>query len=359
MPRHNEFTNSQMRDMIVIYVEERFSGRAAKRRYEELYPNRRQPSHTLFAALFRRLGESGSFKPAHRNGRNIERVVDQEEDILDRVEEDPEISIRRLSVATGVSRNSVSTVLHTQQLRCFHFTPVQNLLPPDFVMRQTFCERILEIHNRDHTFIGRIAFTDEATFTRRGVFNWRNSHVWSEENPHVIKEHHFQHEFSINVWCGIIGNCILGPVALPDRLNGAGYLNFLQNHLPEVLEEVPLNIRQRMWFQHDGAPAHNAIIARHHLNHEFPRRWIGRGSEFPWPARSPDLNPLDFYFWGHIKEIVYAGAPPNTREELWERIQNAGQQIRNNFHSFPVLQNFIVRLRKCVEMNGGHVEHLL
>ncbi|KAJ8956900.1 hypothetical protein NQ318_014318, partial [Aromia moschata] len=28
-----------------------------------------------------------------------------------------------------------------------------------------------------------ILFTDEATFTRRGVFNWRNNHLWDSENP--------------------------------------------------------------------------------------------------------------------------------------------------------------------------------
>ncbi|CAG9840654.1 unnamed protein product [Diabrotica balteata] len=55
-------------------------------------------------------------------------------------------------------------------------------------------------------------FTDEATFTRREVFNWRNSDYWEEENPHAIKARHFQHEFKLNIWCGIIGDQLLGPM---------------------------------------------------------------------------------------------------------------------------------------------------
>jgi len=34
-------------------------------------------------------------------------------------------------------------------------------------------------------------------------------------------------------------------------------------------------------------------------------RWIGRGGPIPWPPRSPDLNSLDFFFWGYLKETVY------------------------------------------------------
>ena len=77
------------------------------------------------------------------------------------------------------------------------------------------------------------------------------------------------------------------------------------NMLPPVLENVSLAIWQIMWLQHDGAPAHFCIIVRQHLNIIFPRRWIGHGGPVAWPARSPDLNPLDFYLWGQLKSIVY------------------------------------------------------
>lgn len=43
---------------------------------------------------------------------------------------------------------------------------------------------------------------------------------------------------------------------LPSKLTGNFYLNFLRETLNEILEDVRLNIRQNMWYQHDGAPAH-------------------------------------------------------------------------------------------------------
>jgi hypothetical protein len=60
----------------------------------------------------------------------------------------------------------------------------------------------------------------------------------------------------------------------------------------------------RMWYQHDGCPAHNAIVARNVLSIDFSGRWIGRGGPRTWPARSPDLTPLDF-LWGILMDIAY------------------------------------------------------
>ncbi|EZA46824.1 hypothetical protein X777_01144 [Ooceraea biroi] len=56
-----------------------------------------------------------------------------------------------------------------------------------------------------------------------------------------------------------------------------------------------------MWYQHGGCPAHNARVAPTVLHETFPEHWIGRGGHISWPARSPDLNPLDF-FVGNVKE---------------------------------------------------------
>ena len=56
---------------------------------------------------------------------------------------------------------------------------------------------------------------------------------------------------------------------LPDRLNGEAYANFLRLELPALLEDVPLNVRRNMWFQHNGAPPHNSILARRTLKRVY------------------------------------------------------------------------------------------
>jgi len=131
-------------------------------------------------------------------------------------------------------------------------------------------------------------FTDDAGFTRDGINNTNNSHRSSAKKPHAIVERNSQHRFSVNVWCGVIDNQLIGPAVLPNRLTGRAHVDFLQNELPLFLEEVPLPKRVRMIFQHDEAPAHYSRLVTHHLNVTFTERWIGRGGHVQWPP-SPQI----------------------------------------------------------------------
>jgi len=42
------------------------------------------------------------------------------------------------------------------------------------------------------------------------------------------------------VWCGVIGDQMIGPYIFPQCLTGDVYANFLQGELPALLEDVPL-----------------------------------------------------------------------------------------------------------------------
>lgn len=358
MPRHNDFSTSEMRDMICVFAQTNFSGLAAARRYLQLYPNRRQPNHKLFRNLYNRLGETGSFRTQRHNSATKTISVEQEEEVLVRISENPDMSTRRLRAATGIRQPSIWRILHKEKLHPYHFTPVQNLLPQDLPARLRFAQFLHDKQNADRNFLDKILFTDEATFTRRGVFNRRNNHLWDSENPHAIRERHFQHEFKINIWCGVISDFFIGPFELPPNLNGPLYLNFLEQNLNELLEDVPLDLRQNMWFLQDGATPHFFLPVREYLNDNFPHRWIGRGSEFPWPPRSPDLNPLDFSIWSDMKAIVYKERI-NSREELWQKIQEAANVIKNNPQIlFNIRRSLRKRIEKCIEVDGGHFEQL-
>jgi hypothetical protein len=65
-------------------------------------------------------------------------------------------------------------------------------------------------------------------FTRDGIFNFHNVHIWAHANPHTIREAKHQTTFSINVWAGIVGDRLIGPVRLPARLTGRMYREFLE-----------------------------------------------------------------------------------------------------------------------------------
>ena len=227
----------------------------------------------------------------------------------------------------------------------------------DFENRVRFCQWFLQQVHNDNCFLQKVLFTDEATFTNFGQINLRNMHYWAPENPHWMREVDHQRQWSVNVWCGILGNQLIGPYFIDEQLTGQKYSNFLSEILPTLLENVPFNIRIQMWYQHDGCPAHYAHVARQTLNRLFPNQWIGRGGEFPWPARSPDLTPLDYFLWGILKDTVYR-APPTTAENMKQRIREAcimldADTIQN------AVSSLVYRLHHCINVNGYHFEHLL
>lgn len=226
------------------------------------------------------------------------------------------------------AQTTVWRVLHDQQLHPYHLLKVQAMGPEDYLPRRRFCRLWLQQELRQPNFGRYVLFTDEACFTKDGYFNSRNSHIWDEGNPHAIAIHRDQHHFSINIWCGIVDEHIIGPYLLPPRLDGHVYGQFLQHVLPELLENVPLNIRANMWFQHDGAPAHFSLRVRQYLDERFPNRWIGRGGPVHWPARSPDLTPLDYFLWGHLKALVYETPVPN-QQELLGRVMAASAYVQD------------------------------
>jgi len=76
----------------------------------------------------------------------------------------------------------------------------------------------------------------------------------------------------VNVWCGLLGNKLIGPLVFDNNLMGNTYEVFLRNELPGLLEDIPLMIRSQIYCQHDGAPPHYTQHVREYLNESFPNR---------------------------------------------------------------------------------------
>lgn len=101
---------------------------------------------------------------------------------------------------------------------------------------------------------------------------------------------------------------------------------------------------------HDGCPAHNTAQVAQYLNNVFrPQKW---------PARSPDLNLLDFFYWGFIKNNFFKGQEIVNVEELRNKILEVSGTI-----TVDVLRRvgttFYNRFGFCLAVNGGHFEQPL
>lgn len=65
------------------------------------------------------------------------------------------------------------------------------------------------------------------------------------------------------------------------------------------MDNLPLMENREIYFQHDGAPAHNAAIILNCLNENFGDKWIANNGPIRWPTRPPDITPLDFFIGGY------------------------------------------------------------
>ncbi|GFV13343.1 uncharacterized protein TNCV_4392871 [Trichonephila clavipes] len=97
-------------------------------------------------------------------------------------------------------------------------------------------------------------------FSREGIFNTHNSHSWAAANPHVTRTRAAQDRFLVNVWAGILGDHLIGPYILPDRLTGPRYLIFLEQVL------------QSYWTAH--------VTPLRLVLHVVPARWSPRTFQY-------------------------------------------------------------------------------
>ena len=65
-------------------------------------------------------------------------------------------------------------------------------------------------------------------------------------------------------------------------------------------------------FQQNGGPPYLGSHVRRFLDATFPNRLIGRDGPTPWPLRSPDITPLDFFLWGYVTDKVFSTPVPDV-----------------------------------------------
>lgn len=159
-----EYSNEEMADIHFCYGSANGNSLLAQRLYREKYPNRRIPNDCTFSAIHRRLRETGQFAPLRVDaGRPIHENVNNIDDrILQRVENNPEISLRRLEAEFGVPYPTIWRILRRTNLNPYYLQRVQALQPRDTQARLHFCRWFL---NQAGNFSSKVLFTDESGFS--------------------------------------------------------------------------------------------------------------------------------------------------------------------------------------------------
>lgn len=145
----------------------------------------------------------------------------------------------------------------------------------------------------------------------------------------------------VTVWGAIAYGSRSPLVFLQGNLNAQGYIN-------DILEPVTLPYLQELEnhiFQQDNARPHTAAATTRFL-HEANVRVL------PWPAKSPDLSPIE-HVWDKIgRRLGQLPVPPMNLQQLRNEIQLAWDTIPQEEIN-RLIRSMPDRVAECINLQGA------
>lgn len=316
-------------------------------------------SESLIRAWVRKFESTGSTlnqkpKGPQRTKRSEETVNEVGASVL----RNPGQSTRKRSAELSVSRTTLRRILKKDlKLHPYKLQLVQHLKPNDHNLRRHFVETMLE---RFRSF-NNILFSDEAHFHLNGHVNKQNSRYWASDNPH-FKHQKPMHSPKVTVWAAISTHGIIGPFFFEDQrgnsvtVNTERYVAMLRNFFFPQLSGFQ-GYNSATWFQQDGATCHTSKESLAVIKEMFAGKLISGRGDIPWPPRSPDLTPLDFFLWGYMKSRVYSNNP-TTIAQLKANIRGEMAAIPRAMRE-RVFGNLKSRFEECLQRDGSHLDDVI
>ena len=126
------------------------------------------------------------------------------------------------------------------------------------------------------------------------------------------------------------------------------YCQILSDGMVESFKKLEMEEGEQ-YFQQDNDPKHTSQKATQWFednNIEAP----------PWPAQSPDLNPIE-HLWDHIKQQLHkCETTPKGAHDLWKRLVDEWNKIPPE-----VCQNLTKSMPRCIQAvikaRGGHTKY--
>ncbi|GFU45010.1 uncharacterized protein TNCV_4235181 [Trichonephila clavipes] len=159
----------------------------------------------------------------------------------------------------------------------------------------------------------------------------------------ILRPFFFETQCPVNGW-------------ITETVNAHRYLTLLRETVvPCLIQRGQIS---NVTFMQDGATSHTANPVKTFLIQTFGEdRIVSRRCRYPWPPRSPDLTPEDFWLWGYLKSRVYLSGP-SSLPELKDAIRREVSSIHPDMlHS--AIAGFVTRLECLLPCGGGHVEDIL
>jgi hypothetical protein len=257
---------------------------------------------------------------------------------------------RKLSKQLGLSRTSVRRIIKKLGRNPYKPYKIPALTLNHAIKRKKFCYwwRKKASHLKKKQFM----FSDEKLFVTDGGRNSQNNQIYafSREDANAKQDgviEKLKNPLKVMVWSGLTENGATEPYFCQKYVNSIYYV---RNILPHAKREGRKLFKTDHWvFQQDGAPAHTSDISQ---------RWCKNNLSYfldknHWPPNSPDLNPLDYYYWNAVvtrmkRNIFY------DKKSFIKEIKRAMQLIQIE-EIKKSIQSFNKRVRKVEKNNGRYI----
>ena len=162
-----------------------------------------------------------------------------------------------------------------------------------------------------------------------------------------------KHQQKFNLW----GCFSASGVGSLHRIHGSGkngamckedYLKILEEEAVQSGQEL---LGEGFIFQQDNDPKHTSLAVKDRLAQHGAE---GTLINLPWPAQSPDLNPIE-HVWGHLDRRTKDRKCRNL-EELMVELRRGWEELPEDYlkklvHSMPR------RIQKVLEAKGGATKY--
>lgn len=153
---------------------------------------------------------------------------------------------------------------------------------------------------------------------------------------------------SVMVWAAFsfYGRSTL--VVLRGKQKAEDYCSVLDKYLHPLMGKHIKNERGVL-FQQDNAPIHTAFLTRDWLRFNFVR-------VMEWPARSPDLNPIENVWGAMVRDVYEGGKQYFSVSELQSAVVRAWNSISSTLHQ-RLVSSMPKRCIETLQNNGGKTSY--
>lgn len=349
--QHQQYSPEERNCLVMAYQQHRGTHNCFKKVtaiFSTKFPNTRVPIKCSIIKMWKKqqskftvhnLNSSVSPGDSHsgrkrtaRSAHNIAAVKAVLDADAEKAADDPSINSCRRNVL-GLNPSTWCRIANKDlQYHSYKLEQSHHLQPQDLPRRVSFAWHYINLSQADKN---NVAYSDEATFSLDGEVNTQNIRRYAPRKEYGVdrggKPEQFRHTKSkypkkVMVFLGLhsSGQTFGLKMYQNQTIDGNEYWRLCRYECIPQLKQLnnPQGTLQGMTWQQDGAKVHRTRKVLAYFDGQFGDKMFAMDTiqGHDWPARSPDLNPLDYFCWGFLKSKVFT-PKPNTMEELKNRIR--------------------------------------